>query len=691
MNKKSRKIILIADDSEINRSILSDILKEEFEIIEAENGATAVSYLQTYGQEISLVLLDIVMPEMDGFEVLAVMNKHKWIEDIPVIMITAENTPAYVERAYDLGVTDFINRPFDGRIVHRRVLNTIMLYSKQKKLVGLVADQIYEKEKQSNLMIEILSNIVEFRNGESGLHVLHIHILTEMLLTRLIGKTDKYRLNHSDIYLIGVASALHDIGKISVPENILNKPAKLTEAEFEIIKTHSLTGAAMIKNLPFRQKEPLVKIAYEICRWHHERYDGKGYPDGLKGDDIPISAQAVALADVYDALVSKRVYKEAYSHEKALQMIFGGECGAFNPLLLDCLQDIAHRIQQELRVNSLSEFNKVQVLNIKDELLKHEELSASERTLRLLEHERTKYRFFASMSNEVQFEYAVSPHMVTVSEWGAKQLGLPEFIMNPCQSQVIREMFKENDLAHLVSELANSTPQNPVIQCVFEICINGEQRWYRIIARSMWSADDNPQYTGAIGKMLDITDEQTRLARLEKLANHDNLTRLLNHDSAKKIIAQKLKDSPFAEFAVIIVDVDFFKQVNDGHGHLFGDQVLKHVADTLSQNLESQEIAARVGGDEFMLFIRREQNFTERIERILHILSSENKGCRVSISMGISLCKGGDADYGQLFLRADKALYAAKCAGRGTYRFYDDSMSDMFSIDTDTQKETLLK
>lgn len=291
--ENSKKKVLITDDSEINRSILSDMLGEEFEIIEAENGIEAISVLQTYNAEIALVLLDIVMPEMDGFEVLAVMNKNHWIENIPVIMITAENAPFYVERAYDLGVTDFITRPFDGRIVYRRAVNTIMLYSKQKKLVGLVEDQIYEKEKRSNLMIEILSNIVEFRNGESGTHVLHIHVLTELLLGQLIRKTNSYKLTRSEISLIGIASALHDIGKIAIPESILNKPSKLTYDEFEMIKTHALIGADMLKNLPLRQQEPLVKVAYQICRWHHERYDGKGYPDGLVGDEIPISAQVV--------------------------------------------------------------------------------------------------------------------------------------------------------------------------------------------------------------------------------------------------------------------------------------------------------------------------------------------------------------------------------------------------------------
>lgn len=678
--KKSKKKILIADDSEINRSILSDMLKDEFDIIEACNGVEAVAALKKYGEKIAIVLLDIVMPQMDGFEVLAVMNKNHWIEDIPVIMITAENTPAYVERAYDLGITDFISRPFDGRIVHRRTVNTIMLYYKQKKLIGLVSDQIYEKEKQSNLMIEILSNIVEFRNGESGLHVLRIHILTEVLLNQLLRKTDKYKLTRADVSLIGIASALHDIGKIVIPDEVLNKPGRLTKEEFEAVKKHSAAGAAMLKNLPFRQNEPLVKVAYQICRWHHERYDGKGYPDGLVGDDIPIAAQVVALADVYDALVSKRVYKDAYTHEEALKMIFGGECGAFNPLLLDCLKDIADVIQTELKINSLSDLNKIQVRNITNEMIKHEELSASERTLHLLEHERTKYKFFASMSNEIQFEYAVSPSMVTISESGAKQLGLPEFVMNPAEDSMINKVFKPRDLQHFAQSLKATTPDSPVIQCVYEMRINDSTRWCRVIARSMWSSDDVPQYVGAIGKLVDITDEQQKLIKLEQMAHHDALTGLLNRDFAKKMICSELQQAPQEKCAAIILDLDFFKQVNDNYGHLFGDEVLKFVAQRIEQVLRPQEIAARVGGDEFLLFIRADSDIEHRVEHIFRFLSAEKDAYRVSLSMGISLSCNEDCGYEFLFHQADQALYASKRAGRGTYRFYDDGMKDMFSV-----------
>ncbi len=275
MKQTRKEKILIVDDSELNRAILADMLGEEYDIVEAENGLEGVAILQKMGPELSLVLLDIVMPQMDGFGVLDTMNQNHWIDDIPVIMISAESGSSHIERAYELGVTDFIARPFDALIVHRRVVNTILLYAKQKKLVGMVADQIYEKERQGNLMIDILSHIVEFRNGESGLHVLHVRSLTELLLRRLSQKTDRYRLTPAEIAIITTASALHDIGKIAIDENILNKPGRLTDEEFAIMKTHTTVGAEMLENLPIHQHDPLVNVAYQICRWHHERYDGR--------------------------------------------------------------------------------------------------------------------------------------------------------------------------------------------------------------------------------------------------------------------------------------------------------------------------------------------------------------------------------------------------------------------------------
>lgn len=344
-SEKIRQQILIVDDSELNREILSEMLHTDFRILEAEDGAQALEMLQQQGTGISLVLLDIIMPVLDGFGVLSYMAREHIIEDIPVIMISSDDSEKNIRRAYELGVSDYISRPFDAKVVYQRVFNTIKLYAKQRRLITLVTDQIYEKEKSSRMMVSILSQIVEFRNGESGLHVRHINILTEMLLDRLMQKTGRYHLNWNEQYLITLASSLHDIGKIGIDEKILNKPGRLTAEEFEEMKKHTVIGEEILCSLELYQNELLVKVAREICRWHHERYDGRGYPDGLKGEEIPISARVVSLADVYDALVSDRVYKKAYSHEKAIRMILNGECGVFNPLLLECLLDIEDKIR----------------------------------------------------------------------------------------------------------------------------------------------------------------------------------------------------------------------------------------------------------------------------------------------------------------------------------------------------------
>ncbi len=672
--------ILIVDDSEMNRSILADMLGDEYEILEAENGSEGVAMLQTRGSEISLVLLDIVMPGLDGFGVLNMMNKNGWIEDIPVIMISAESGSSHVERAFDLGVTDFISRPFDALIVHRRVVNTILLYAKQKKLVSLVAEQIYEKERRSNLMIDILSHIVEFRNGESGMHVRHVHILTETLLTELMRRTDKYRLTPADISVISTASALHDIGKIAIPEEILNKPGRFTDEEFAIMKKHSMYGADMLEALPFYQDEPLVKAAYEICRWHHERWDGRGYPDGLKEDEIPISAQMVALADVYDALTSERVYKPAYPHEKAIGMILNGECGTFNPLVMECLRDCADLIRDELAADSAVRQNQREMQSVARELHKHEELTASERTLELLEHERMKYSFFAAMTEEVQFEYTVQPPMVTLTAWGAEKLGLEEITMDPLHDEKSLARLGQANWRGLADALHATTPGKPVVTYDCMLNFDSGPRWTRIVARATWSSDEPPRYTGAIGKVIDIHDSRVMLDNLERMATHDAMTGLLNHATAKKRIQERLAERPDGRFVLVIVDLDHFKQANDTYGHLFGDEVLIHLAGRLRQSIRGGDIVARVGGDEFLVFLECRLETEPAIQRLFTALEGRYKDFPIAISAGAATTMDVGTDYDELFQAADRALYAVKRGGRGHYRFYDDSMENTLSV-----------
>ena len=404
--------ILVVDDSEMNREILSEILNEEYDIIEADSGDTCIDMLRKYETGISLVLLDIVMPGMDGFGVLNYMNRHHYLEDIPVIMISSEDSTETVRRAYEMGVSDYINRPFDAGVVHRRVYNTIKLYAKQRRLIALITNQVYEKEKNNRMMVGILSQIVEFRNGESGSHVLNINIFTGMLLESLVQHTDKYDLSWSERLLITTASALHDIGKIGIDDKILNKPGRLTDEEFKIMQNHTIIGASILENMGSYQDEELMKVAYQICRWHHERYDGKGYPDGLKGDEIPISAQVVSLADVYDALVSERVYKKAYSHEKAIEMITNGECGCFNPILLECLLDIQDRIKRKMKTGTPE-----------DNPFKKREKKAE-----LKEFENVKEDFMDVVSKNMEKEYSnfENDELVDFSRGGGKTQILSE-------------------------------------------------------------------------------------------------------------------------------------------------------------------------------------------------------------------------------------------------------------------------
>ena len=504
----TKQKILIADDSEMNRELLAAILEEEYDIIQANDGVQAVDCLQRHAEEISLLLLDIVMPHMDGFEVLSYMNKEHWIDSIPVVIISSENSPIYIKRGYDLGATDFIGKPFDANMVLRRSANAILLGAKQRRMTSIVSNQIYEREKSSKLMINILSHIVEFRNGESGLHVLHIQTITEMLLRQLVQKeNNRYALSKEQIRMITTASALHDIGKISIPDEILNKPGRLTAEEFAVIKGHSMAGANMLSELPLDQKEePLVKTAYEICRWHHERYDGGGYPDGLKGEEIPVSAQVVALADVYDALTSERCYKDAYSHEKAIEMILAGQCGAFNPLMLECLLDISFSLKKKMGYKSKERYEQTDLSDIASRF--HDfEMDSSEKIVQQLEFERMRYNFLAEGSRNIVFTYTISPPLLTFNQAGCKRSGITEPSFSPLQSGVLKDLVEEQSLKRLIRKITQATRETPDVTSNLFLTDGKNPCHYRCKCRVIWTDGAEKGYTGVVGKLTDITDD----------------------------------------------------------------------------------------------------------------------------------------------------------------------------------------
>ncbi len=355
-----KKKLLVVDDVEINRIILKELFSEEFEVLQAENGRKALDYLQRYPSEIAIVLLDLIMPVMNGFEVLQNMQATGLIQKVPVILITGENDDEKTLKGYELGVSDLLTKPFNPRIVYRRVLNVINLYAHKENLETKLKEQkaMLEKQarrlRQSNqFVIDALSTAVEFRSCESGEHIKRIRGLTKVFLEAIKDAyPEDYPLTPEEIDMISSASAMHDIGKIAIPDSILLKPGPLDSQEFEIMKTHTIRGCEILISLNFARDEEYCKYCYEICRHHHERWDGNGYPDGLKGQNISIWAQATALADVYDALTSVRVYKPAFSHQRAVAMILRGECGAFNPKLLACFSRLESTLPEKIRLAS---------------------------------------------------------------------------------------------------------------------------------------------------------------------------------------------------------------------------------------------------------------------------------------------------------------------------------------------------
>ena len=490
-----RQKILIVDDSKFNRDILKEILGETYNYLEAENGNQAI---QMIGENIGidLMLLDINMPQMNGFEVLKIMKRSQCIEETPVIMISSEESVDTMREAYEMGITDYITRPFDSVIVKKRVQNTLSLYANQNNLVNVVVDQIYEKEENNNIMIRILSSILGSRNSESREHILHIKTATEMMLRQLIKITDVYHLTEADIALITTASSLHDIGKIYIPEEILNKPGRLTDEEFKIMKTHSKLGADIIQDIHLPQEKPLVHTAWEICRWHHERWDGKGYPDGLKGEEIPISAQVVSIADVYDALTSERCYKKAFDHDTAIKMILDGQCGQFNPILLKCLKELSPRIFKIFSNETDDSKQYYEAQRLSNEILSEKSLPRKNYSQHLIKVMQEKIDFFKKNSGRNSVDYnAVSGQLTIINEnqQTLYQRDDPKF-------DVFKEFeVSEEDVQHIKGLLAHTSVQDKEISVQIEAKLENNRQLYNLKLHTLWSPLKKDGYIGFIG------------------------------------------------------------------------------------------------------------------------------------------------------------------------------------------------
>lgn len=688
--RKKRSRILIVDDSQLSRMFLSGVLEQNYDIIEAEDGIGAVDILSNQSESIDLVLLDLVMPNMDGFEVLKTMGHHNWIEHIPVIMISSENSDDYIKEAYRLGVTDYISRPFDDAVVNRRVANTLMLYAQPKNLINMVSEMFLEREKSNSMMIDILSHIVEFKNGESGRHVQNIHIITELLLKQLKLKSEKFNLSQPEIELISLVSALHDIGKIGIPGEILNKPGKLTDEEFETIKNHTVIGASMLMSLDMYKDEPLIKTAYEVCRWHHERYDGKGYPDGLAGDDIPISAQIVSIADVYDALTNERCYKKAFSHETAVSMICNGECGAFQPIIIECLREIGDQLKENLG-KPLTELQSFDNLYSILELLERTGGFAGN----IPTHSDNAKNDAPTTRIEPEDEFDESESDDILSLTGV------EFSDLMCN---LKKIFRTVRLIDVRECLCIELDENGVLtetphhcydiwerngRC--ENCISGtayrkkrqmtkieffDSEIYCVIANYV-VVDDVPCVLEVAFKTnddilladskTDVNFTQFNLKEYSKRLYTDVLTNAHN----RRFYNEKISGIKKAE-GVAMIDVDDFKHINDTYGHGAGDIVLKKIVEVIQSGIRETDFVVRYGGDEFLLIFPTipEEVFKSKLEHIRNSVSNLRFESYPNIKITVSI--GGVYDYyplSEAVKCADNLMYGIKQEGKNAVNF----------------------
>lgn len=676
-NNKAKQTILIADDSEINRAILFDILSEHFNVIEVQDGRQAVHILSQKKENIALLLLDIVMPNMDGFDVLAYMNNKKIIDDVPVIMISAESSPAYAKKCFEYGAMDFISRPFEPEVVLQRVHNSMMTYSRQDEVRTIIAERVEESERENSLLVSILGTVTEFRTGESGLHVMRMRIITELLLEELKRRYPEYGITQKKLTIISQATALHDIGKITVPDSILNKPGKLTAEEFEIVKKHAAAGADMLDKLKFGQDNFILHFGKQICRWHHEQYDGSGYPDGLVGDEIPIAAQVVSIADVYDVLVSPRVYKPAYSHDDAVAMIRRGECGVFNPKLLECFFVKERELDELVHLHSIQQ-SKYDADRLSSELLYQNESGFSDRTMELLERERTKYKFLASISNETLFDYDCDTDIATFSGYAETEFGLNPVVSNFSKQVNHLGVINKKDAAELCALIRKATPDKPIVKKMCKLkSAGGEKMWYEMILRVLHADADQLKPGSIIGRIANINDRMEEQSKLQSMAERDLLTKLYNIVTAEKFISEIIASGRERHCALIVLDIDNFKSINDNYGHLFGNKVLCHISSQIKKSIRAKDIAARMGGDEFLLFIadfEKAESLQSRCAQIISQLSEGFEGFKYTLSAGVAAFPEHAKSYSKLIHAADQALYISKNNGRNRFTFYSSEI-----------------
>lgn len=708
MNQRDR--IVIADDAEVNRAILSELFSSTYKVMEADNGDEALSMIYEYQDSIAAVLMDIVMPGRDGFQVLDELKKQKVLDKIPVIVITSENSSQSEVRAFDLGASDIIMKPFETFVVKRRVHNITELYRHRLHLEELVQEQARSLRESKDAMIDALSSVIEHRSLESGQHIRRIRLFTKILLKEVAVSCPEYWLDESKIEMISSAASMHDIGKIAIPDAVLNKPGRLTEEEYEIMKTHALKGCEILMSLGRISDKEYLKYAYDICRHHHERWDGKGYPDGLRGDSIPVCAQVVGIADAYDALTTERVYKEAYSHKKSVEMIMNGECGLFSPKLLQCFQRVLKEFETLAEVYS-DGFEPFEGPKEEDVIgtwmVPDDKRTDGSRYFAVLKYLNANVFELNQADGSCRIVYASNSDLKELGSQPLFAQGLERFVKEnviPEEREGVLRWFEEqiprlfhegrdrftlNFRMYEPGESSLLSYQADILR--LDIPDAGQKRALLVFSRTEWQ--DTQREIGT--KSAEAGNGSDRRAALDGKSGSDDsegrdvLTGLPGKALVKNRIERFLQESgKDVLHALFIVDLDDFRIINDSYGHLMGDRMLARIADKIYGQFRGTDIVGRIGGDEFVILLTglKDRSAADKrasllIRSLNEIDISASQKYDFSSSIGISVYPQDGVCFDELFRKAGTALYTAKHSGKGQYRYYLD-LPDQYRPET---------
>lgn len=671
--------LLIVDDIAHNRAILREIFRDQFAALEAENAPDALKLIEKNRAHIALILIALDLPGVDGFQLLREMHAHGFLPGMPVLMIASGISPEKAAAAIRLGVSDFVEQPFNAEIVRRRAQRLVDSERHRASVEDLVESRTQEIRRANRYAIEALSTIVEFRSGETAQHTRRISMVTRLLCQALAQHYMEFGLTETVIDDIVCASALHDVGMIAVPESILSKPGRLSNEEFEIMKRHTIYGEQVIERISATGGERFFAYCRDICLCHHERWDGNGYPRGIAGDAIPLWAQIVALADVYEALTSERVYKPPFTHDQALEMIRDGDCGAFNPILLSTLDLIKDRVRSA--ITELAYDGDFMPGEPSYDSLEH----LPSRTLKLLEHEREQYKTYASLSGEVLIDYDRENDTLSFSGRFSDHFDGETTIRNAMSSGgALNRYLYPGDRETLDAAITNASRANPTLKMDVRLLTKrGWYEWYEAVIRTLWTGEGDGTFVRALGKLTNIDQAVRETCRLREQATRDILTGLLNRVETERCIKQRLLESEDVGSALLYIDIDDFKEFNDTRGHGFGDDILRKMGQVIRANIRETDIAGRIGGDEFIVYldrVRSEEAIIGNVERLISVIrqgfSIRSENAPVSVSVGIARFPLDGSRYEALLEKADQAMYAAKYGGKGSYAFFSPSLTE---------------